>query len=55
MSSPGLRVDTGVAACIAGLDVGKMDRLPDTTGMKTKSWYSADTGTSMTMPSGPPV
>jgi L-seryl-tRNA(Ser) seleniumtransferase len=24
----------GVAACVAGLDVAKMDRLPDTTGMK---------------------
>lgn len=23
----------GMAACVAGLDVGKMDRLPDTTGM----------------------
>src|SRR5215211_6785174 len=26
----------GIAACIAGLDVGKMDRLPDTTGMKSE-------------------
>ncbi|MCC6792263.1 MAG: aminotransferase class V-fold PLP-dependent enzyme [Thermomicrobiales bacterium] len=26
----------GVAACVAGLDVGKMDRLPDTTGMKNE-------------------
>lgn len=26
----------GVAACIAGLDVAKMDRLPDTTGMKNE-------------------
>jgi D-glucosaminate-6-phosphate ammonia-lyase len=26
----------GMAACIAGLDVGKMDRLPDTTGMKNE-------------------
>jgi L-seryl-tRNA(Ser) seleniumtransferase len=26
----------GTVACIAGLDVGKMDRLPDTTGMKNE-------------------
>jgi L-seryl-tRNA(Ser) seleniumtransferase len=26
----------GVAACVAGLDVAKMDRLPDTTGMKNE-------------------
>ena len=26
----------GMAACIAGLDVGKMDQLPDTTGMKNE-------------------
>src|SRR3954467_2050829 len=26
----------GIAACIAGMDVGKMDRLPDTTGMKNE-------------------
>ena len=26
----------GIAACVAGLDVGKMDRLPDTTGMKNE-------------------
>src|SRR5215218_3043261 len=26
----------GTAACIAGMDVGKMDRLPDTTGMKNE-------------------
>lgn len=26
----------GMAACIAGLDIGKMDRLPDTTGMKNE-------------------
>jgi len=26
----------GMAACIAGLDVGKMDRLPDTTGLKNE-------------------
>lgn len=26
----------GVAACVAGLDVGAMDRLPDTTGMKNE-------------------
>lgn len=26
----------GMAACIAGMDVGKMDRLPDTTGMKNE-------------------
>lgn len=26
----------GTAACVAGLDVGKMDRLPDTTGMKNE-------------------
>src|SRR3954452_6927789 len=26
----------GMAACIAGLDVGAMDRLPDTTGMKNE-------------------
>jgi L-seryl-tRNA(Ser) seleniumtransferase len=26
----------GTAACLAGLDVGKMDRLPDTTGMKNE-------------------
>jgi D-glucosaminate-6-phosphate ammonia-lyase len=26
----------GIAACVAGLDVGKMDRLPDTTGMKSE-------------------
>lgn len=26
----------GIAACVAGMDVGKMDRLPDTTGMKNE-------------------
>src|SRR5215217_7463847 len=26
----------GTVACIAGLDVGKMDRLPDTTGMRNE-------------------
>jgi L-seryl-tRNA(Ser) seleniumtransferase len=26
----------GTAACVAGMDVGKMDRLPDTTGMKNE-------------------
>lgn len=26
----------GTAACVVGLDVGKMDRLPDTTGMKNE-------------------
>jgi D-glucosaminate-6-phosphate ammonia-lyase len=26
----------GTVACVAGLDVGKMDRLPDTTGMKNE-------------------
>jgi len=26
----------GLAACVAGLDVGKMDRLPDTTGMNNE-------------------
>lgn len=26
----------GVAACVAGMDVAKMDRLPDTTGMKNE-------------------
>jgi len=26
----------GIAACVAGLDVSKMDRLPDTTGMKNE-------------------
>lgn len=26
----------GMAACVAGFDVGKMDRLPDTTGMKNQ-------------------
>lgn len=26
----------GTVACVAGLDVGKMDRLPDTTGMKSE-------------------
>lgn len=26
----------GIAACVAGLDVGKMDRLPDTTGMRNE-------------------
>ena len=26
----------GVAACVAGMDVGKMDRLPDVTGMKSE-------------------
>jgi hypothetical protein len=26
----------GMAACVAGLDVAKMDRLPDTTGMKNE-------------------
>jgi D-glucosaminate-6-phosphate ammonia-lyase len=26
----------GIAACVAGLDVGKMDRLPDTTGLKNE-------------------
>jgi L-seryl-tRNA(Ser) seleniumtransferase len=26
----------GIAACVAGLDVAKMDRLPDTTGMKNE-------------------
>ena len=26
----------GIAACVAGMDVGKMDRLPDVTGMKSE-------------------
>ncbi|MGI8476012.1 MAG: aminotransferase class V-fold PLP-dependent enzyme, partial [Thermomicrobiales bacterium] len=26
----------GAAACVAGMDVGKMDRLPDTTGMRSE-------------------
>ncbi|MGI9252146.1 MAG: aminotransferase class V-fold PLP-dependent enzyme, partial [Thermomicrobiales bacterium] len=26
----------GTAACVAGMDIGKMDRLPDTTGMKNE-------------------
>lgn len=26
----------GIAACVAGLDIGKMDRLPDTSGMKNE-------------------
>lgn len=36
VSGGGAGLTLGVAACIAGLDVGLMDRLPDTTGMKNE-------------------
>ncbi|HVL23907.1 MAG TPA: aminotransferase class V-fold PLP-dependent enzyme, partial [Thermomicrobiales bacterium] len=29
-------ITLGIAACVAGMDVAKMDRLPDTTGMKNE-------------------
>ena len=38
----------GTAACVAGLDIARMERLPDTTGMKTRSSSSVRIGTATT-------